>query len=86
VNCQFSNVDFSFALLVQCEFIEINLTKVKFEKTSLVELKTKSISLNDLQFNKENPMKIFKSREAFHLKESVKITDSLSFQKAIETN
>jgi uncharacterized protein YjbI with pentapeptide repeats len=86
MNCQFSTVDFSFAFLFECELIEINLTKVKFDGTYIVELKTKSIGFNDLEFNEDNPMEIFKSREAFHLKESVKITDSLSFQKEIETN
>jgi uncharacterized protein YjbI with pentapeptide repeats len=86
MNCQFSTVDFSSTLFFKCEFIEINLTKVKFQGTFIVELKTKSIIFNDLQFNEANLMKIFKSKEAFSLKESVKITNSLSFQKEIEIN
>ena len=40
MNCQFSTVDFSSTFFFKCEFIEINLTKVKFEGTFLVELKT----------------------------------------------
>lgn len=86
MNCQFSTVDFSFAFLCECEFIEINFTQIKFQRTVLVGLKTQSIVFNDLQFNKDDPIVISKSRETFHLGESVKITDSLSFQKAIETN
>jgi uncharacterized protein YjbI with pentapeptide repeats len=70
MNCQFSSVDFSFTFLCECEFIEINLNKIKLEGTSLVDPKTKNITLNDLEFNKAQPMRI-------------KITNPLSFPKEI---
>jgi uncharacterized protein YjbI with pentapeptide repeats len=70
INCQFSSIDFSFTLLCKCEFIKINLTKVKFKGTSIIDPKTKNITLNDLEFDKTKPM-------------IIKITNSLPFQKEI---
>ena len=70
INCRFSSVDFSFTLLCECEFIEINLTKIKFKGTSFIDPKTENITSNDLEFDKANPMRI-------------KITNSLSFSKVI---
>lgn len=69
-NSQFSSVDFSFTLLYECEFIEINLIKTKFKGTFVVDSKTEKITFNDLKFDKTEPMRI-------------KITDSLSFPKEI---
>ena len=87
-HCQFSNVDFSFTFFSQSKFININLTQVKLEETSLVELKTKNIIFNNLQFNEDKPMRIFRSKKTFHLKDSeaIKVTNSLDFQKEIEIN
>ena len=70
MNCQFSSVDFSFTFLWECEFIEINLTKIKFKGTSILDPKTEKITLNDLEFDKTKPMRI-------------QITNSLSFSKEI---
>ena len=56
--------------LCECEFIEIQLIKTKFERTSFVNPKTEKITFNDLEFDKTQPMRI-------------KITDSLSFPKGI---
>jgi len=70
MNFQFSSVDFSFTFLCECEFIEINLTKIKFKETSIVDPKTENITFNDLEFDKTKPMRI-------------QITNSLSFPKEI---
>jgi hypothetical protein len=70
MNSQFSSVDFSFTFLCECEFIEINLTKIKFKGTSIVDPKTENITFNDLEFDKTKPMRI-------------QITNSLSFPKEI---
>jgi uncharacterized protein YjbI with pentapeptide repeats len=86
MNCQFSSVDFSSTFLFECEFIKRTLTKIKFEATFIVDLKTESIAFNDLEFNESNPMKIFKSKESFSLNEPIKITNSLAFQKEIWIN
>ena len=56
------------------------------EKTSIVKLNTKNIIFNDLQFHESNPMKIFKSKKDFSSHKSIKITNSLDFQKEIEIN
>ena len=58
MNCQFSSVDLSFAFLSECEFIEINLTKIKLEGTSLVDPKTENITLNDLEVDETNSLRI----------------------------
>lgn len=70
MNSQFSSVDFSFTFLCECEFISINLTKIKFKGTSIVDPKTENITLNDLEFDKTKPMRI-------------QITNSLAFPKEI---
>jgi len=70
INSQFSSVDFSFAFLSECEFIEISLTKIKFKGTSVVDPKTENITFNDLEFDKTKPMRI-------------QITSSLAFPKEI---
>jgi uncharacterized protein YjbI with pentapeptide repeats len=48
MNCEFSSVDFSLTLLSECEFVKINLNKVKFKKTSIIDPKAENITLNDL--------------------------------------
>ena len=48
MNCEFSSVDFSFTFLCECEFIKINLTKVKFKGTSIVDPKIENIILKEL--------------------------------------
>jgi uncharacterized protein YjbI with pentapeptide repeats len=70
INSQFSSVDFSFAFLCECKFIEINLMKTKFTATSIVDPKIEKLTFNDLEFDKTAPMRI-------------KITDSLYFPKEI---
>ena len=70
MNSQFSSVHFSFTFLWKCEFIEINLTKIKFKGTSIIDSKTENITFNDLEFDKTKPMRI-------------QITNSLSFPKEI---
>ena len=67
-NSQFSSVDFSFTFLSECEFIEINLNKIKLQGTCLVDPKTEKITFDELEFDKNKPMRI-------------QITDSLSFPK-----
>ena len=70
MNSQFLSVDFSFTFLCNCEFVEINLTKIKFKGTSVVDPKTKKITFNDLEFDKTDPI-------------SIRFTDSSSFPKEI---
>ena len=69
-NSQFSNVDLSFTFLFECEFREINLIKIKFRGTSIINPKAEKITSKNLEFDKTKPMKI-------------KITDSLSFPERI---
>ena len=57
-NCKFLSVDFSFAFLCECEFIEINLIQTKFKGTSFINPRTKNITFNELKFDKNEPMKI----------------------------
>ena len=52
----------------------------------MVKMKMKNLIFNDLKFSKTEPLKFFKSLEAFDLGEDVIITDSESFQKEIENN
>lgn len=56
------------AFLSECEFININLTKIKFQGTSFVNPKTENIIVKDLEFDQTNPLRI-------------QITNSLPFQK-----
>jgi hypothetical protein len=68
MNCQFSSVDFSFTFLCECEFIEMNLTKIKFKGIFMINPKTEKITFSELEFDKTEPIRI-------------KITNSLSFPK-----
>ena len=52
MNSQFSSVDFSFTFLFDCEFMEINLTKIKFKGTSILNPKTENVTFNDLEVDK----------------------------------
>lgn len=85
-NCRFSTVDFSNSHFSECAFLNIDLTKIKLEGTSMVEVKTKNITLKDLEFNEAQPMRLYKSNKSFALHEPVRITNSLDFQKEIEMN
>lgn len=58
LNCQFSSIDFSLAFLYNCEFIEINLSKIKFEQTTIVDPKIKNFIFNQLEFNPDKPLRI----------------------------
>jgi len=70
MNSQFSSVDFSFTFLFDCEFMEINLTKIKFKGTSILNPKTENVTFNDLEFDENKPM-------------SIRFTNSLYFPKEI---
>ena len=78
------SVDFTSTFFFECELININLSKVKLDGTSVVKLNTRNIIFNDLQFNEFEPMKIFKSKENFSLNEASKVANSLDFQTEIE--
>ena len=69
MKCQFSSVDFSFTFLSKCEFRRINLTKIKFKGTSIVDPKIENITSNDLEFEKDNPMMIEITNPLFFSKE-----------------
>ena len=58
MNCQFSTVNFSFAFLYECEFLEINLTKVQLKGTSFVDPKIRKISYNSLELDESQPIRI----------------------------
>ena len=45
-NSQFSNVDLSSSSFFTCAFVEINLIKTKFQKTSFIDLKANKITFN----------------------------------------
>ena len=52
------------------EFKDINLTTIKFEKTSIVDPKIENIIFNDLECDKNKPMRI-------------QITNSFSFKDSL---
>lgn len=58
MNCQFSSIDFSFAILSECRFVKINLNKIKFKGTSILDPKIENITLNELEFDQTQPMRI----------------------------
>lgn len=88
IDSQFSMVNFSSSFLSECEFLNVDFITINFTGTSIVELKGKNIVYQDLIFNKDEPMLLYRSKNDFYLDEQnpLKITNSLNFQQEVEKN
>ena len=58
-NCEFLSVNLSDMFLSDCEFTKINCNKIKFSSTSLKNPKINNIIWDNLEFDKDNPLRIY---------------------------
>jgi len=77
----FYMVHFHFVILFRCDLIEIGLSKIRFNVTSMVDIVSKGVRSSDLMFDQE--IRFFRTEEDFIINSYTKIKSLSSFQSEI---
>ena len=86
LDCKFLKVDLNNSLWVDCKFIKLIFTDVSLELTILVNLTAKKNIFNNLKFDKDYPLMIFKSKKAFSLGKCTTVINPFNLEKEIQSD